>query len=264
MSVPDLGLLLFCVEGDLGRQALRAGIDGLIVDWECRGKETRQEGADTEINRAGPAEVEAMASLDPARLCCRINGPPWGLDGEVEQALEAGATDLFLPMVRAPEEVERFLTQVDGRARVGILVETEEACRVAVELARFPLDWVYVGLNDLGIARESRSIFEAVADGTVERLRQVFQGPAFGFGGATLVGHGAPVPGDLLAGEMARLGSDFTFLRRSFLRDVAGKEMGPEVARMREAWRELRRRSPGEVEADREALLACIAELVDG
>ena len=264
MSAGEIQYLLFCVDAELGRAAIDAGIDALIVDWECREKETRQQGADTEINRAGPEDLAAMAALDPPRLCCRVNGPPWGLEGEVAQALAAGATDVFLPMVRTPGQVERFLRQLDGRARAGILVETEEGCEVAAELARFPLDWVYVGLNDLAISRGSRSLFEAVVDGTVARLREVFVETPFGFGGATLVGRGEPIPGRLLTGEMARLGCDFTFLRRSFLRDVAGRDMAAAVRRMRAAWRELGGRAPGQVEADRDAFAACVRGLVEG
>ena len=44
---------------------------------------------------------------------------------------------------------------------------------------------------------------------------------AFGVGGLTLPGHGDPVPVELLAGEILRVGSQFSFLRRSFLVHLA-------------------------------------------
>jgi hypothetical protein len=101
-------------------------------------------------------------------------------------------------------------------------VETIEAVQLAEELGRLPVTRVYVGLNDLAIARGSRHIFTAIADGTIDRLRPHFSAP-FGFGGLTIVGAGFPVPCRVLMAEMARLQCTFTFLRRSFIADIANR-----------------------------------------
>ena len=123
-----------------------------------------------------------------------------------------------------------------------------------------PLSRVYVGLNDLAIDRRSPSIFSAILDGTVERVRRASRVP-FGFAGLTLPDAGYPIPCRLLAGELVRLDCDFTFLRRSFRRDVAGKVLGDEVARMHDTLDLAAARSPEEVELERAELELTIAAL---
>jgi hypothetical protein len=71
-----------------------------------------------------------------------------------------------------------------------------------------------------------------VVDGTVDELRWHFDVP-FGFGGLTLPDRGYPVPCRLLMGEMARLECSFSFLRRSFRRDVRGLDVAAAVKSMR-------------------------------
>jgi len=93
---------------------------------------------------------------------------------EVEQAVGAGADEVLLPMIQTAEAVEAALGLAAGRCGVGILIETVRAVGLAEELAGLPLTRVYVGLNDLAIERRTPSIFAAVADGTVERVRAPF------------------------------------------------------------------------------------------
>ena len=237
---------------------MAAGIGAFIVDWEHRGKDRRQQGFDTEINRDTPEDLERMAGLDGARLVCRINA--WGdhTPTEVETAVAAGATDLLLPMAKAPREVERYLAAVAGRCAAGILVETREAVTCAGELAQLPLAAVYVGLNDLAISRGSRTIFDAVIDGTVERLRETFAATSFGFGGLTCVDRGEPIPCRLLLAEMVRVGADFSFLRRSFRRDIANRDWAEEVRRLRQEEIRLAGRPPAEVARDRADLAEAV------
>ncbi|NOZ94999.1 MAG: aldolase [Acidobacteria bacterium] len=252
--------ILFTTDPREAETAMAAGIGTFIVDWELRGKERRQRGFDTEINRDTPEDLHRMAAVENARVICRIN--PWGghAPAEVEAAVEAGATDILLPMVTRPEEVERFLASVAGRCGAGILVETVEACACSPELSRFPLDLVYVGLNDLAISTGAPTIFHALVDGTVERLREVFSETSFGFGGLTCIDRGEPIPCRLLLAEMVRVRADFSFLRRSFKRDIAGRDWAAEMQRLRREEERLARRPAGEIADDRAAL----AEAVEG
>jgi hypothetical protein len=260
-DVPSLDFLLFTVDLEMAQAARAAGIDGLVVDWEWRGKLERQNGADTEINRDTPEQLGRLSTLESMRRCCRVNAfGEWTRD-EVEAAIENGATDLLLPMVRAPDPVERFLRHIDGRARAGILVETVEACERAEDLARLPLDLVYLGLNDLAIQRGHPCIFLPLVDGTAERLRDVFGGVPLGFAGLTVVDGGRPVPCQYLLQEMARLECDFAFMRRSFRRDIVGRDMPGEIARLRAAWREVRQRDRATVESDHRKLERTLREL---
>lgn len=256
-----LELFLFTVDPALASDAAAAGIDALVVDWEWRGKEERQRGADTEINRDTAQHLAALALFESLKRCCRINAFGKSTAGEVELAIDSAATDILLPMVRRPNEVEGFLRLVDGRARAGILVETVEAVERAEELARLPLDLVYVGLNDLAIERGHRDLFLPLIDGTLDRLRETLAEPAFGFGGLTVRDKGTPVPCRLLHAEMARLGCDFAFLRRSFKRDVSGFPLAREVTRLRADWGALARRSASETARDHQELRSFLGTL---
>jgi hypothetical protein len=192
---------------------------------------------------------------------CRVNAfGPWSRR-EVQAALGCGATELLLPMVRTRREVETFLDLVAGRCPFGILIETEAAASEAAQFADLPLSRVYVGLNDLAIERRSPSIFSALADGTVERVRAALPATRFGLAGVTVVDGGTPVPCRLLLSEMARLDCSFSFLRRSFRRDSVGRDLGVEVATVQRTFHDLRSRPPAAVELDHEALLEVIARL---
>jgi hypothetical protein len=247
-------LLLFTTAPDEAARARDAGVRGVVVDWEVDGKDERQSGFDTEINRGTPADLERLRGVSGIERWCRVNRMSPRTRDEVELALSHGATHILLPMVESAGEVERFLEWTRGRCHPGILVETAPAVERAAELARLPLELVYVGLNDLRISRGTTSIFTAMVDGTVEELRRIFSGVRFGFGGLTVVDGGQPIACLRLLEEMARLRSNFSFLRRSFRRDIAGRDMRAEVARLEEAWQRLLARTPEEQRRDQERL----------
>jgi hypothetical protein len=255
--VEPFSLLLFSVDTALVRAAVKAGVSGIIVDWERAGKRARQAHANTEINVHTVEDLRAVRQATDGPVICRINAWHGGTAGEIDAAIGAGADELLLPMVRDRAEVEAALERVGGRRPLGILIETTDAVAHARELCSLPLARVYVGLNDLAIDRRAENIFEAVADGTVERVRGAC-GLPFGFGGLTLPECGAPIPCRLLIGEMARLSSRFSFLRRSFLRDIQGKSIEAEVPRLLEAIAAAGRRSDADVRRDQESLVAAI------
>jgi hypothetical protein len=255
----SLSLFLFTTDAQVARQAVDAGVSGIIVDLEHAGKHARQDGFDTEINADSPRDLARLRDAGIPRRLCRVNRLGLDTKVEIEAALASGATDLILPMVATVADVGRFLELVAGRARAGILVETADACKVATDIARLPVDFVYVGLNDLAISRRGASIFDAVADGTVERLRHVFSARPFGFGGLTVVDGGAPVPCIRLLEEMARLECSFAFLRRSFKRDIVGRDMQVEVEMLQARFAALRRRSEAERRRDHATLIKALA-----
>jgi len=255
----EIELQLFATDPAVGRKAVAAGITSFVIDWEWRGKESRQTGFDTEINRDTADDLARMSAVAGSRRICRINRfGPWTPE-EVELAISSGATQLLLPMAERPAEVEAYLGLVRGRVRAGILLETREACACASDLGCLGLDAVYVGLNDLAISRGTPCIFTALADGTVARLRDALGGTLFGFGGLTVVELGNPIPCMRLLEEMARLRSSFTFLRRSFRRDIVGRDMAAVVGRIQETWRQLLRRDPGREARDHALLVEAVA-----
>jgi len=254
-------LSLFSTSQPLIEDCARAGLDEVIVDWEQQGKARRQAGADTDISHDTEEDLLHVRGWTSRPVICRIN--QWAHRGatELSRAIELGADEVLLPMVRGLAEVEAALNVAGGRCGIGILVETEAAVHAASDLASLDLCRVYVGLNDMAIERRSPAIFQAVVDGTVERLRDTFR-VRFGFGGLTLPDRGSPIPSRLLMCEMERIGADFSFLRRSFKRDA--QETGPQEAihRIRRGLAEARGRSQAQRETDSRELVATVNEYV--
>jgi hypothetical protein len=255
---------LFVFTADPARAAavVRAGAAGVILDWERRGKARRQQGQDTQINEDTAADLAAVRRAVPrtgtGRVVCRVNGAgPWTA-AEVQSAVALGADEVLLPMVRTPADVDLALDAVAGRCGLGILVETQDAVACIGALARRPLARAYLGLNDLRIDRGSVDpLFAPLVDGTAEHVRRALDVP-FGVAGLTLPDRGRPVPSRLLAGELARLGADFTFLRRSFWADTAGHDLHVAVPRIAAACTAARRRTSAQVLADRAALRTAV------
>jgi hypothetical protein len=250
-------LFLFTVDPRWGADVVAAGAAGIVVDWERRGKARRQLGEGTQINADTPDDLARMRAATPGRVLCRINGyGPWTA-AEVDEAVRRGADEILLPMVRTTEQVDRTLELVGGRCGLGILIETQDAVERAAELAARPLARVYVGLNDLRIDRRSTELFRPLVDGTVDGVHaDVAQ--SFGVGGLTLPGRGFPVSSDLLAAELVRTGADFTFLRRSFTADMAGRDPFVEVPLLLAAVHRLRLAGPAEAAAARSAFVAAV------
>ena len=249
----EFKLILFSTDPSFIARAVAAGVDSIIVDWENRGKSTRQAFADTQINHDTLDDLKRVRKSTEAHVICRVNqwGPWTRL--EIEDVIEAGANEILLPMVQTVEEVEGVLKQVNGRCGVGILVETRAAIDLAQNLGSLPLSLVYVGLNDLSIGRGTPNIFTPLVDGMLETVRRFFPMP-FGFGCLTLPELGTPIPCRLLIGEFARMDCQFSFLRRSFHRDIQGRDMATEIPRIHEALRKAFQRTPEEVEQDRREL----------
>lgn len=166
-------------------------------------------------------------------------------------------------MVRRPEEVDAALAAVGGRVGLGILVETQDAVRQVDALVRRPVSRVYLGLNDLMIDRGTTCLFTPLVDGTGARVARAVTaaGIPFGVAGLTLPDGGKPVPCQLLLGRLASMNASFTFLRRSFHADIAGRDPGVEVPRILEAVAAAHRRGAGEVAADRVGLEAAVSAL---
>lgn len=238
MQVPPhkrFQLLLFHRDLAFSARSIEAGVDGLIVDLERRGKAARQNGFDTEINAHSLADLRALKALNGADVLCRINGPSKQMSQEIEAVLNAGADEIIVPMIRHITEAEEAVAAIGTAARITLMIETQEAAEIVPALCALPIQRVYVGLNDLRISRGSASIFTPLVDGALERICAAVTEVEIGFGGLTLAGFGDPLPVDHLVGELARLGADFTFLRRSFYRDLTTHDPKQVFDQMRHA-----------------------------
>lgn len=212
-----MDLLLFSADTKLIR-ACGDQLDGVVIDWERHDKVARQLGADTQITTDTYSDLPLVRSQYDGPLLVRLDGTAARLESELELAVHGGADEILVPMVNSPAAVERVLEAANGRPDVSVMIETPDAVAKAEEFAKLPIRRAFVGLNDLAIARQSSSIFDAVLDGTIGSVRQRFNRP-LGFGGLTDPNSGWPIPARLLLNELVAAGCDFTFLRRSFIRD---------------------------------------------
>jgi hypothetical protein len=248
-----MDVFLFSHDPAYAGAAIAAGIAGIVVDWEARGKAERQRGRDTEINQAGAEQLRAIVAVARDRAACRINNDADGRTRECELALELGAVEILLPMVRRIAEVEELLRRIDGRARLSVLAETREAMQLARELDDLPLARVFVGLHDYRIDNRHDELFEPLVDGTMDRFRERYRG-AFGVAGITHPESGSPVPQRLLLAAMVRLGCTFGIARRSFRADVPVETLAAAIAAIDRVWSELGARDRAQIEADHAAL----------
>ena len=263
MTLPTpFALTLFSTKPGFIQDAVAAGVAEIIVDWEHVGKAERQRSADTQINQDTLTDLRGVRACTTARVICRINQFGAATAGEVEHAIDAGANEILIPMVRSVEQVRAVLDQAADRCGVGILVETNQAVRLGEQLAQLPLSRVYVGLNDLAIERRQNNIFVSLVDGTLDVIRQPFRVP-FGFGGLTLPFGGFPIPCRLLIAEMARLNCSFSFLRRSFYRDIQDRDLKIEIPGLLKAIQKAYLRSPQEISRDRTELENVVQQYSD-
>ena len=99
-----------------------------------------------------------------------------------------------------------------------MLFETPESVsNIDSILAIEGIDEAFIGLNDLSIGYKKKFLFELLADGTVEKLCNIFKskGLPYGFGGIASLGKGL-LPSEYIIKEHYRLGSSGAILSRSF------------------------------------------------
>ena len=199
--------------------SLDGGVDGVVVDWEFKGKNERQLGYDTQVNCYNESDIGLLRETTDKPIICRINGGKHFSAEEIHVALEAGASEILLPMVTRLDEIEKALSAINGKAKLDVMIETEEAVTLAAEIGKLPLYRVYVGLNDLSISRGTSNIFLPLVDGTLEHVRTHIP-MDLGVAGLTHPEGGRPLPCRLLMKIMAKFNLSFSFLRRSFYKDI--------------------------------------------
>ena len=257
---------------EIARYVEQHGVGRIFVDLEVLGKQERQAGRDTVISVHNPESIARIRSeLSTAELMVRVN--PLNLDTpcEVDRVLDLGADRLMLPMFRHVSELAKFCRLVRGRAGVVPLVETAGAMNGLAEVVRVDgVCDVHIGLNDLHLDLNRKFMFELLTDGTVDRMAEVCRtaNMPFGIGGVATIG-GGTIPGELVLGEHARLGSTATILSRSFhhraasLKDLLAKVDFPlEIKKLNDVLAAKRRRHPDEITADHAEICRLVAAVV--
>ena len=153
-----------------------------------------------------------------SHLTVRIN--PWDESSpeEIEDVVRAGADIIMLPFFTTTAEVSAFISQVAGRAKTCLLLETLAGIEVMEEILEVPgIDFVHIGLNDLHIERNTSFMFEFLADGGVDAVAAKLRAAniTFGFGGIARIGSLVP-PAECILAEHFRIGSTGAILSRSF------------------------------------------------
>lgn len=220
-----LKLMYITNRPEVAQVAETAGVDRVFVDLEYIGKADRQGGMDTVQSHHTLEDVKRISNtLTTAELLVRVNPihdateEYISSEEEISAAIENGADIIMLPFFKRLDEVKRFLTAVDGRAKTMLLFETPEAVDIVDDiLALAGIDCVHIGLNDLSLGYGMKFMFALLTDGTVERLCTKFRerNIPYGFGGIAAIGKGA-IPAEMIIKEHYRLGSTCAILSRSF------------------------------------------------
>lgn len=205
--------------------AEEAGVDWIFIDMEWIGKDSRQKGLDTVQNHHKIDDIYSIKRiLKKAGIIVRVNPihrdladyPSSGR--EIESAIQAGADIIMLPYFKTVNEVQKFISIVNGRARTCLLLETAEAVAVLDEILEIQgIDMIHIGLNDLHLSLHLNFMFELLANGMVEMMASKIKmkGIPFGFGGIALMDKGV-IPGEMILREHVRLGSQMAIVSRSF------------------------------------------------
>ena len=220
-----LKLMYITNRPDVAKIAEENGVDRIFVDMEYIGKAERQGKMDTVQNHHTIEDVRKVrAVLNKAELLVRLNPihnateEYCSSEDEINAVIDAGADIVMLPYFKTIEEIHRFITAVNGRAKTMLLLETKEAVAITdVILTMKGIDEIHIGLNDLCISYGKTFMFELLTDGTVERLcrKMELANKFYGFGGIASLGRGM-VPAEMIIKEHYRLGSHMAILSRSF------------------------------------------------
>lgn len=220
----QLKLMILCNDAESAQEAQEAGVDRVFYDMEFIGKAERQHGRNTVKSDNKLEGIPAVRKvLTKCELLVRTNPIHAYTKMEVDQAIAYGADILMLPMVIDQHDVEQYVSYVNGRTKVCIMIETAAAMARLDKILAVPgVDEVFVGLNDLHISMGLTFMFELLSDGLVEYISQKCNkvGMPFGFGGIARIGEG-DLPSDNILGEHVRLGSSSVILSRTF-KGVAG------------------------------------------
>jgi len=228
MNRPDLCLMYITNKPNIAGIAEKHTVNRIFIDLEVIGKEERQGHVDSVKSKHSISDVNIVKNaISKAQLLVRVNPLYTGTKNEVDAVIERGAEIVMLPMYKTLEDVKRFVDIVGGRAKTMLLCETNEAASLVTETAAMDgVDEMFIGLNDLHLARKMNFMFELLADGTVDTLcgKMSESDIPYGFGGIAQLNIGM-LPAHYIIAEHYRLGSNMAILSRSFYDSNGTDEM---------------------------------------
>lgn len=196
-------------------------VDRIMIDLEYLGKKSRQTGKDLFHSEHVPEDVPKIKSLlNHSKLFVRINSIHDNTLNEIDGVLEGGADIVMLPYFKTMDEVQYFVSHVNKRATVSLLIETKEAVELLEDIIKIDgVDEYHIGLNDLSISLGNDTIFKVVVDGTIERCIDILKttNKPYGFGGVgSMSNRNLTVDPFLCLSEQIRQGCSRGWLGRSF------------------------------------------------
>lgn len=204
---------------ELAQYAQDSGVDRIMIDLEYREKRERQGRLDTVISKHSLQDINRVRNVSHnSKLQVRVNPIHSGSEREINEVLSRGADIIMLPMFKTRQEVERFISIINGRVATSLLLETSQALVRIDDILRVDgIDEVHIGLNDLHLSMGLDFMFELLSGGIVEYLVTKIKkkGIRFGFGGISRLGRGV-VDSRLVLSEHVRLGSQIVILSRDF------------------------------------------------
>ena len=204
---------------ELAQYAQDSGVNRIMIDLEYIGKRERQGHLDTVISAHSLQDINRERDvLHKSKLQVRVNPIHSGSEREINEVLSQGADIIMLPMFKTRQEVDKFISIINGRAAVSLLLETSQALVRVDDILRIDgIDEVYIGLNDLHLSMGLDFLFELLSGGIVEYVTTKIKkkGIRFGFGGISRLGRGV-VDSRLVLSEHVRLGSQVVILSRDF------------------------------------------------
>ena len=202
-----------------------AGVDSIFIDLEYIGKSDRQGGMDTVQSQHTLEDIKRVSEvITKSEVLVRVNPihdkteEYISSEEEIQQAIENGADIVMLPFFKTVDEVKRFLSAVNKKSKVMLLIETPEAVENIDEILSLGgIDFVHIGLNDLSLGYGMTFMFELLSNGMVEALCEKIKNKniPYGFGGIASLGKGL-VPAEMIIKEHYRLDSSCAILSRSF------------------------------------------------
>jgi hypothetical protein len=196
------------------------GIQQIMIDTENLGKAERQSDKNAVINYHKIDDLRKIKNCDlRAKIICRINGYHSKINIEIENAIEAGADILMLPMIQNLKHFNCIVDQVHGRVEILPLIETPYSIFKLKEIIQITKPkQIHFGLNDLHLSLGMNNLFEVL-------LSPLFASAvSYSSDKVELVGIGGigdplikqNVSPELLLKEYKRLGSQSVILSRNF------------------------------------------------
>lgn len=260
------------ITNDIGfaQYAQDSGIDRIMVDLEILGKRERQSHYNTVISNHSLKDVSNIRRvLNKSKLLVRINPIHEDSKKEIDNIVNLGADVIMLPMFTTPNEVETFISCLNGRATANLLLETPAAlARIDDILSIHGIDEMHIGLNDLHLGMGLNFMFELLSGGLIEYLSKKIHsaGIRFGFGGIARLGQGK-LDSSLILSEHYRLNSKAVILSRDFFTHSKDNketlDLKYEVGRITHFIHDLSLASPQKLIENQLALKNKVAQIVD-